>query len=166
MATVIHLPHKTRHGRSGGSQAKTNLCLVVSVGLPPSVAHPEPPSTLAVWKRDVRRYHTPLSSPPACQPIKRSVALNALNALINDGKAGPPVPAFQLQSLYPSPTRQATGIPRDPLRFCAAFTPRAPHRRRLKTTRRAAAPVGQCCKVGHQAERGMRSFIFYTLFPA
>ena len=135
------------------------------LALPPSAARPEPPSTLAVWKRNARRDHTPLSSPPACQPIKRSVSLIDQSRSMTTAT---PIPAFQPQSLYPSPTSQATRFPRDFLRFvlfCAAFARHAPHRRRLKTTRRAAALVGQCCKVGHQTKRGMRSFIFYTLSP-
>ena len=61
-----------------------------------------------------------------------------------------PVPAFQSQSLCPSPTSQATRIPRDFLRFmffCAAFTPRAPHRQRLKTGHRAAERLGSAAKL-------------------
>ena len=144
MATVIHLLHKKRHGRSGGSQVQRALCAVSLLAIPLSVTRPEPLSTAAVRKRGGRRWYTPLSSPPARQPIKRSFAFKI------DGKAGLPVPAFQPQSLYPSPTSQATRIPAIPSYLCYSASlslPHAPHRQRLKTAHRAAARLGSAAKL-------------------
>ena len=112
MTTVIQLPQKKRHGRRGGSQVQRVLCVVLA--LPPSVARPESPSKVAVWKRDARRWDTPLSSPPARQGQTFSQRWQGLSM----------VPAFQPQSLshsYPSPANQMANIPRNPLDLCSAL---------------------------------------------
>ena len=135
---------------------------LVLLALPPFVLRPEPPSTAAVYKQDARRWHTPISSPPARQPAKRSVALNAFN-----GKAGLPVPAFQPQSLYPSPTSPVARIPRDPCSSAPLLLPvllNDASKLLVEQQPRLRSAAKLVIKAKRERVR-MRSFVSHAFFP-